>query len=204
MFESILLIALFAVLVIAGIVIALKVGSRFIVTPEKQAGKYGERVATTLIKEVLNEGDVLLNNVHISAEGKQTELDNLIINRYGIFIIEVKNYSGELHGEEDDKEWLKIKITPGGNSYSKVVKNPIGQVKRQEFILSRFLKQYGIREWVKGYVFFIEMNSPVRSDYVLDTRRDIDRAIHNVPEEGEYISEHKRDRIAELLKPYQK
>lgn len=200
MLENILIIALFAVLVIAGIIIAVKVGSKYIVTPEKQAGRYGEKVATTLIKEVLREDDILLGNVRVSAEGKQTELDNLIINSYGIFIIEVKNYSGELHGEEDDKEWLKIKITPGGNSYSKIVKNPIGQVKRQEYILSKFLKQHGIREWVKGYVFFIEMNSPVRSDYVLDTRRDIDIAIHTPSYEGAYIDDRTIAKIKYVLK----
>ncbi len=200
MFENVLIIVLFAVLVIAGIIIAISVGSRFIISPEKQAGKYGERVATNLIKEVLYEDEVLLNNVHVSAEGMQTELDNLIINKYGIFIIEVKNYSGELHGEEDDKEWLKIKITPGGNTYSKIVKNPIGQVKRQEYILSRYLKQHGIREWVKGYVFFIEMNSPVRSGYVLDTRRDIDRAIHTPSVDGAYIDDQTKARIEYALR----
>ncbi len=146
MFENVFIIALFAVLVIIGIIIAVRVGSKYIVSPEKQAGRYGEKVATALIKEVLRDGDILLNNIPVSVDGSRTELDNVIINSYGIFIIEVKNYSGKLHGEEDDKEWLKIKITPGGNTYSKIVKNPIGQVKRQEYILSKYLKQHGIRE----------------------------------------------------------
>ncbi len=200
MFENVFIIALFAVLVIIGIIIAVRVGSKYIVSPEKQAGRYGEKVATALIKEVLRDGDILLNNIPVSVDGSRTELDNVIINSYGIFIIEVKNYSGKLHGEEDDKEWLKIKITPGGNTYSKIVKNPIGQVKRQEYILSKYLKQHGIREWVKGYVFFIEMNSPVRSDYVLDTRRDIDRAIHTPSVDGAYIDDQTKARIEYALR----
>ncbi len=164
------------------LVIAIRFGSRFIETPEKRAGRMGEKLATGLIKEILKGGDLLFTNIPIKAAGKQTEIDNLIINKNGIFIIEVKNYSGEIFGEEDDSEWIKNKVTPGGNIYQKVIKNPIGQVKRQEYILAHYLKEHGFKVWVRGYVFFVEMNSPIKSSYVLDTRRDIDRAIHGSSE----------------------
>lgn len=194
-----LIIIIFALIILVGVIIALRTGSRFIETPEKRAGRIGEKVAASLIKEVLTEEDILLNNVHVIADGLETEFDNLIINSYGVFIIEVKNYSGQLIGEEKDRDWLKIKVTPGGNSYSKTVRNPIGQVKRQEYILLRYLKQNGIHEWVKGYVFFVEMNSPVKSTYVLDTRRDIDRAIHTLSDERGFIDEYMREKIRNIL-----
>lgn len=194
-----LIIIIFALIILVGVIIALRTGSRFIETPEKRAGRMGEKVAASLIKEVLTEEDILLNNVHVIADGLETELDNLIINSYGVFIIEVKNYSGQLIGGEKDKDWLKIKMTPGGNSYSKTVRNPIGQVKRQEYILSRYLKQNGIHEWVKGYAFFVEMNSPVKSAYVLDTRRDIDRAIHTLSDERGFVDAKMREKIRNIL-----
>lgn len=43
------------------------------------------------------------------------------MNQYGIFIIEVKNYSGKLVGTEDDYEWQKYHTTPSGNTYFKMV-----------------------------------------------------------------------------------
>lgn len=147
-------------------------------SPEKRAGHQGERMARGIIGEILIPGDVLLCNIDISADGKQTELDNVVINKDGVFIIEVKNYSGILIGEEDDREWIKNKTTYTGNLYQKTVKNPIGQVKRQIFILSTFLKEHAIHVWVEGYVFLIEGNSPVKSDYILGTQKDIDKAIH--------------------------
>ena len=52
----------------------------------------------------------------------------------------------------------------------------------------------------KGYVFFIEMNSPVRSDYVLDTRRDIDIAIHTPSGEGAYIDDQTKAKIEYALR----
>jgi hypothetical protein len=135
--------------------------------------------------------------VKLSFDGKPTELDNVIINNRGVFIIEVKNYSGMLIGEEDDFEWVKNKVTDAGNIYQKTVKNPIPQVKRQIYILSGRLKQRKIGVWVEGYVFFVERNSPVRSDYVLDTRRDIDRVIHHGTDNN--LSNAEKKRIVDAL-----
>ena len=102
----------------------------------RRAGRRGEHFASRLISEVLNDRDILLTNVKLSYDGKRTELDNVIINNRGVFIIEVKNYSGMLVGEEDDFEWVKNKVTDAGNIDQKTVKNPIPQVKRQIYILS--------------------------------------------------------------------
>lgn len=145
---------------------------------EKKAGRQGEQFASGIIREILNEKDVLLTNIKIVFDGKETELDNVIINNRGVFIIEVKNYTGILIGDEDDCEWIKNKYTSAGNFYQKSLKNPIKQVKRQIYILSGFLKQYGFEVWIEGYVFFVEMNSPVESKYVLKTQKDIHEALH--------------------------
>ncbi|MBQ1607746.1 MAG: NERD domain-containing protein, partial [Lachnospiraceae bacterium] len=99
--------------------------------------------------------------------------------------------------EEDDFEWVKNKVTDAGNIYQKTVKNPIPQVKRQIYILSGRLKQRKINVWVEGYVFFVERNSPVRSDYVLDTRRDIDRVIHHGTDNN--LSNAEKKRIVDAL-----
>ncbi len=111
---------------------------------KKRAGKQGEVYATNIIKSILKEDDLLYTNVQISYDGKPTELDNVIINKYGVFIIEVKNYRGKLVGSEEEYEWQKFHTTPAGNTYIKIVKNPIRQVKRQIFILANYLDYYGI------------------------------------------------------------
>lgn len=167
-------------------------------SPEKRAGRIGERTARIIIQEILSEDDLLLTNVKLSADEKYTELDNLIINSRGLFIIEIKNYTGEMFGSEEDYEWVKIKTTAEGNIYQKTVKNPINQVKRQIYILSRLLKEHGIDGiWIEGYVFFVEMNSPVESPYVLRTQQDIDEAIHNGIDNG--VSSEVKDQLRELL-----
>ena len=148
-------------------------------TQQKKAGRYGEKIATAVIREILTTDDKLLTNVPIRAAGKQTELDNVIINSNGVFIIEVKNLRGVLSGNETDPDWLQTKSSSGGEFYQKTVKNPIKQVKRQIFILASLLKAHHLYVWVEGYVFFVEQNSPIKSEYVLKTQRDIERKIHS-------------------------
>ena len=146
--------------------------------PGVRAGKRGEKEAAEIIKQVLQKEDILLMNVCVKYKEKATELDNVIINRRGVFIIEVKNYSGTLTGKEDDYEWTKYKVSRGGNIYEKQVRNPIKQVRRQVYILARFLKYSGIRVWVEGYVLLLNNNSPVHNDMVLESFEGIDQALH--------------------------
>ena len=148
-------------------------------TPEyKRAGVRGEEAAVRAIRPILREDDHLFTNVNIVYDGNRTELDTVIVNKYGVYIIEIKNYVGLLVGGENDYEWQKYKTTAAGNTYEKKVKNPIRQVKRQIFILAHYLEYYGLRVWVKGYAILLQDNSPVESDYLLHSVADIERAIH--------------------------
>ena len=164
--------------------------------PERAAGRKGELKAELVIESVLQEDDIYLTNVAISYDGQETELDNVIVNRTGVFIIEVKNYSGTLAGDIDDFEWQKTHISSGGNAYTKTVKNPIRQVKRQIYILAHYLDYYGARVWVEGYAYFARGNSPVASDRVLQTPADIDRTIHGGKK---HLSQQQIQKIREIL-----
>lgn len=77
----------------------------------RRAGRHGEEIAAELIRRVLREDDCLLTNIEITHDGRQAEMDCIVVNRFGVFVFGVKNYSGQLMGDEDDYEWQKIKIT---------------------------------------------------------------------------------------------
>lgn len=144
----------------------------------KSAGNRGEAYFNNMLKSILHNDDVLIKNACLNVNGKETEIDSLIINNNGIFIVEVKNYNGRLYGDIDDFEWTKEKISPGGNVFYKQVKNPIKQIKRQTYILSQFLKENNIRVWISGYAYFINGNSPVDDDCVINDIDELDRIIH--------------------------
>lgn len=144
----------------------------------ERAGRHGEEIAAEIISRVLREGDYLLTNIEITYDGRRAEMDCIIVNKFGVFIFEVKNYSGQLVGDEDDYEWQKIKITDSGNMYAKQVKNPIRQLKRQIYLLAHYLQRYRIKVWVEGYVILLHQNSSMDSGYIISSLSDIDRAIH--------------------------
>ena len=148
--------------------------------PVKAAGKQAELYSTDIIKSALKSDDILLTNVEIQYQDKPAELDDVVVNQYGVFIIEVKYYNGELKGKEDDFEWTKTHVTEAGNSYVKPVKNPIVQVKRQIHILANYLRDNGFNVWVKGYVLLLDNKSPVQSDYILTSITDIKNVLHTV------------------------
>ena len=147
-------------------------------SPVRAAGRRGERQAAELLSEEMRDGDVLLSNVKIRTDGRRTELDHVIVNRYGVFIIEVKNYKGRLYGAEDDYYWEKDKEDPYGITHHSQEKNPIRQVNRQVYLLARHLDSCGAKAWVEGYALLIQHTSPVASDRILTSPADIDRVIH--------------------------
>ena len=167
-------------------------------SPEKVAGRIGEKLVNNLIRDILNEDDHLMTNVSIKANGQKTEIDSLIINSFGIYIIEVKNYYGALYGDEDDYEWTRIKVTNAGYSYVSQVRNPIRQVDRQVYILSQFLKQQGFHIWIEGFVFFVKDNSPVDSPRILHDENEISKTIH--PGLKPQIDADTKQRLINMLK----
>lgn len=171
---------------------------QYIFEPGKRAGRRGEIEGTKLIKEVLRDGDYLFSNVHISYDGKFAELDNVVINENGVFIIEVKSYSGYLYGYEKDRKWEKIKMTESENTYKQEIDNPIRQVKRQTYILSNFLRERNLKTYIKSYVLLINKNAPCESRYLLEDSSDINWVIHL--KSKKIIDKEKLEDISKVLK----
>lgn len=165
------------VIIVTSVIIFFISGNRNSQNEEQErqlAGERGEKLVTAEIESVMRKDDYLFTNVEISFNNSETECDNIIINNFGVFIIEVKNYSGSLSGNENDDEWVERKYFE-----KKRVKNPIKQVRRQIDILSKLLKNNGLRAWIEGYVILIHNNSPVDSKYIIPFKRaEIDRIIH--------------------------
>lgn len=162
------------------------------------AGKEGELQAKKLLNHYLNENDLLLNNVNISIHGRNTELDYVVINNNGAFIFEVKNFSGKLVGNEDDQYWNKYKISRGNKEYIKEIRNPIKQLKREIYLLKEYLKYYGVDLWIEGYVLFVNMNSPVESEYTVNDKSEIDDILHL--RRNQVLTKNQIEKIMSILK----
>lgn len=80
----------------------------------------------------------VINNVTVVNEGKSSQIDHILINLKGIFVIETKNYSGQIYGQEHQGEWTQVL------AYGKVknkLYNPIMQNKTHVYALSKIINR---------------------------------------------------------------
>ncbi len=148
-------------------------------TPEeKLAGNRGEAKATRIIQSVLRSNDWLFTHFTLESNGRRSEMDEIVVNQFGVFIFEVKDWNGTITGREEDSNWLQYKTTYEDQTYENVRKNPIKQVRGQVYALKEYLKENGVYVWVSGYVLMLQGNSPVRSERVLNSTSEIDYVIH--------------------------
>lgn len=65
-----------------------------------------------------------LNNITLPlADGGSTQIDHVIVSKYGIFVIETKNYKGWIYGNEKQRQWTQA--FANGSKYK--FQNPLRQ-----------------------------------------------------------------------------
>jgi len=47
----------------------------------------------------------LINNIIVVNEGESSEIDHVVVSSFGVFVIETKNYSGKIYGNERSPYW---------------------------------------------------------------------------------------------------
>lgn len=80
---------------------ALQISKEHLASPRVK-GFIGEKE----VKETLKEEKFLINNIVIK-EGVNTQIDHIVINERGIFVIETKNYRGLIKAKIHGKFWVQ-------------------------------------------------------------------------------------------------
>lgn len=71
-------------------------------------GVLGEWQVNLLIKFFLNKNEYhLIKNVTLPTEGGTTQIDHIIVSKYGIFVVETKNMKGWIFGNGNQKQWTQ-------------------------------------------------------------------------------------------------
>ena len=65
---------------------------------------------------------LILNDVMLKSNNKTYQIDHIVISKYGIFVIEMKNYYGCIYGSEYKKYWYQYV-----NGHKRMFYNPIYQ-----------------------------------------------------------------------------
>lgn len=90
----------------------------------------------------------VLDDVFIRNEKGYAQIDHVIVSVYGVFVIEVKNYSGIIIGGENEKYWLQEIRGVKKSFYS-----PIKQNRVHIIALKRLLRDYAFLNFVSIVTF---------------------------------------------------
>ena len=115
------------------------------------SGSWGEHKALSALSEALPDQYHLFVNVSVH---EKMESDMVVVGPNGVFIVEVKSFNGTLEGGVNDRKWVLHKVGREGGRYTKTIKNPLGQLKRNIAILSQYLKLERCSAWIDGVVLF--------------------------------------------------
>ena len=92
----------------------------------------------------------VLINLYIPNGDHTNEIDSILINKYGIFVIESKGYSGWIFGNENHKNWTQVL-----GHYKNRFYNPILQNEKHILALKKILNKEDNRIF-RSYIVFSE------------------------------------------------
>ena len=78
-------------------------------TPE-HTGKEGELRVHNILAQ-LPEDYTILDDVMLKTGKGTTQIDHVVVSRYGVFAIETKNYRGDIYGNDDRQQWTQVIVT---------------------------------------------------------------------------------------------
>ncbi len=115
-------------------------------------GKRGENRVKWVIGEIIENEQYVINDLIVSNNGNTTQIDHIVINPRGVFVIETKNYSGEIYGSENQREWTQVLAY--GNVKNKLY-NPLKQNATHVYNVKRIVGNLPIH----SLVVFVQNNT---------------------------------------------
>ena len=120
----------------------------------KSFGEQGEKQATRTLERYLPAGYTVIPNVIIIDNEGKSEIDNVVVGKTGVFVIEVKSLKGVVVGDCNEHDWVHYKEDDYGNEFHDFFYNPVKQVGTHVWRLANLLRENHIRTWVKKAVYF--------------------------------------------------
>lgn len=113
--------------IIIAIIIILALGFFKTATGKGILGELDVRMVLGSNKEHLNH--FVINNLTFHDGKKSVQIDHIVINPKGIFVIETKNYAGRIYGKEHDDNWTQV-LAYGKvkNSFYSPIKQNLGHI----------------------------------------------------------------------------
>ena len=127
-------------------------------------GIIGEFIVNLSVKLFLDkEKYKLIKNVTLPTEDGSTQIDHIIVSKYGIFVVETKNMKGWIFGNPNQKTWTQ-KIYKHSNKFQNPLHQNYKHVKTLESLLGLNAEQlFSVVVFIGDSTFKTEMPENVTS-----------------------------------------
>lgn len=115
----------------------------------KGKGIIGERKVRRVLNKLPKEY-IVLNDIMFRTETGTTQLDHIVLSPKGIFIIETKNYSGYIYGDENSQYWTQVLYKTKNKLYNPILQNYGHVTAMKHLINKRDVKYHPIVVFGKG------------------------------------------------------
>lgn len=160
-----------------GFVIGRKLSSRGSVSPSFQ--NRGEVLLSRVVLSNFLPPDYhLMNHITLRVNDGTTQVDHVLVSRFGVFVIETKDYKGWLFANEDQAKWTQVLF-----HWKFRFQNPIVQNRRHVLAVKRLL-DFLPPDAIKSAVVFT-------GDAEFKT--DIPRGVFRIPEFIGYVRGHSEE-----------
>lgn len=124
-------------------------------------GKFGENKVRRIIEDTIEYEQYVINNLVLVNDGMTSQIDHIVINPRGVFVIETKNYSGKIYGSENQREWTQV-LAYGNAKYK--LYNPIKQNATHIYNVKRLVGNLPIH----SLIVFVQNNTEyIKSNNVI-------------------------------------
>ena len=153
-------------------------------------GNKGEEKVISTLKKIKVEHYVFNNVSFISEKNEMThQIDHILVHPHGVFVIETKNYYGEIISDTGEGYWVKII-----KDKKEIIRNPLNQNKTHVKVVKRILKNVD----VVSLVIFVKNNAPYMPDDNVINLKDLLLFIDSYPYKKLLNKEEIRDICKEI------
>ena len=92
-------------------------------------GHAGEHWTKKKKKKLPKDKYTILNNILFNIDGFSCQIDHIVVSKYGIFVIESKQYHGFITGDKYDKKWIRHLSKTNKIEYENPIRQNYGHVK---------------------------------------------------------------------------
>ena len=118
------------------------------------SGLKGEHTLQKAAKKLKDSDSAVFFNVPLRYKRNRSEVDMIYLSNDGLILVEVKNHSGVISGDDREEMWFQHKHYKDGKNTQSEMMNPVKQVNRQREILKNMLHSQGIDLWLDSVVVF--------------------------------------------------